>query len=88
MVTMRVAGAVVLLLGLMVAGCATPSKVAAEPGVGLPAELEPSSFGYLKHRERMYRLEDLLDACFRVASEDPFVQRFQPQETYAGWAGL
>jgi hypothetical protein len=88
MVTRHMLSAAALLLGLVVAGCSTRSKVAPGSGGVLLDGMERSSLGYLQHRGRVYRLEDLLDPRFRAASDDPFVQQLRLDKLYASWAGL
>jgi len=79
---------VTLSLGLMAVGCSTPAKVSVGPGGGLADEGGRAWLGYLKHREWVYRLEDLLDPRYRAASDDPFVRQFEARHMYADWAGL
>ncbi len=76
------------LLGILASGCSTPAKVSVGPGGRLADERGRAWLGYLKHRERVYRLEDLLDPHYRAASDDPFAREFEPDNVYADWAGL
>lgn len=88
MLIKRVIGATVLLLGLAVVGCAVTPK-ATDSGKGDAFDgVKPSALGYLEHRGRLYRLEDLLDPRFRAASADPFVREFTARGLHAVWAGL
>ena len=84
----RVIGAVILSFGLTAAGCSTPARVSGGPGSTGAGENGQAWLGYLKHRERLYRLDELLDPRYRAASDDPFVRQFHPDGMYADWAGL
>jgi hypothetical protein len=77
-----------LLLGLIIAGCVTPAQVTERPRSEPTEEKGRAWLGYLMHRARVYRLDDLFDPQYRADSKDHFVRQFQPDETYADWAGL
>ncbi len=54
-----------------------------QPWNRLAPQSQAPSMGYLQHRGTQHAVRDLLDPTYRAASQDSFVQKFDPHTCFA-----
>ena len=79
----RVGLALLVALATWVGSCSQRAPRPWVAGVAADDAKKPL-VGYLGHRGRLYRIEDVLDPTFRAESDDPFLQDLNPREMWAG----
>ena len=79
----RVGLALLVALATWVGSCSQRAPRPWVAGVAADDAKKPL-VGYLGHRGRLYRIEDVLDPTFRAESDDPFLRDLDPREMWAG----